>query len=138
MDATLREIRLRLEKATPGRWRADGNINRESKEVVWGSDGIAVATIHGYRLPNENADLIAHAPADVAYLLARLEKAEAVCEAARKVIIDFSTLKQKQFEKLILHQTLESASENWNTPDKTVVDFQPLTDALTAWQEAQG
>lgn len=70
------------------------------------------------------------------YLLTRLKAAEAVCEATQHLVKQFDELREEQMEKLVLHQTLYSASENWNQLDKTI-DFAPAVKQLLDWQKAR-
>ena len=52
-----------------------------------------------------------------------------VVEAANNLVYQFREMQAEQDDKLIRHQTLASASENWGSLTKTL-DFQPLIDAL--------
>jgi hypothetical protein len=82
--SSLEEIRERAEKATPGPWDIDGSDNQN-----WGIRSVAgdqpsIAPMAGYRSKDTEADaeFIAHAREDVPALLARIEKLEAIAEAA--------------------------------------------------------
>lgn len=85
-----KEIRQRLESATPGPWEADvyGEYVWEAKHK---SDGSMIAEMRGWghltgtqKLDDEaaaqvqlaNAEFIANAPSDIAYLLERVEQLE--------------------------------------------------------------
>lgn len=69
-DPRVGEIQARLGKATPGPWDWDhGNIRR----VLEGKGGEQVLSCAALLYPaRDNAEFIAAAPADVAYLLAEL------------------------------------------------------------------
>jgi len=71
----LEPLKSRLAAATPGPWEAD-----ESRTVVRrpGSSDSSVANV----LEASDTELIAHAPADIAALIAEVERLRAVCETA--------------------------------------------------------
>lgn len=89
-EERLREIRGRLENATPGPWEVDrneyGNVNEFFSEgvYVFSVDAASGSTIadfvsmgrDGSRVDNaiENAELIANAPQDIADLLAENDR----------------------------------------------------------------
>lgn len=86
----IEEIRARLSAATPGPWRTQ-RADEESGEIDWevmsGAKGTPVARVSeadDYGLPTTRGDaaLIAAAPADLAYLLAELERVEGERDAA--------------------------------------------------------
>jgi hypothetical protein len=71
-DDRLKEIKERLEKATPGKWRADRNT------VDFGPPtGSPFAVLHSDADPSNttnDADFIAHSREDIPYLLAEIER----------------------------------------------------------------
>lgn len=77
MSDRIAEIRERLEGATPGPWQAISS-GREHGDHWYVTDaGEAIASIHASDGEDEDqrepdAEFIAHAPDDIAYLLARL------------------------------------------------------------------
>jgi hypothetical protein len=88
----LEEIRARLAAATPGPWTAIQKTWRsrtsghtwsaygiEQSQEVYGDDAWAIsyATDTG-QIAQKDADLIAHAPADLAYLLAEVERLQGI------------------------------------------------------------
>ena len=84
------EIQARLDAATPGPWSWRGGY----PQIVTGGDGVTVVadTYTGLDFPASEADLIANAPADLAYLLAenaakqaRIDKALAVVNEAEDI-----------------------------------------------------
>jgi hypothetical protein len=72
----INEIRARLEAATSGPWEEDGPVVRS---VQTGEDVTGLCE-------SENRDFIAHAPDDIAYLLARVECGDALREAVRRFL----------------------------------------------------
>ena len=60
-----------------------------------------------------------------------------VVAAAQQVGREFIEMQEEQRQKLIIGQTLESASENWNALEKSV-DFAPLLAALAALDSPTG
>jgi hypothetical protein len=101
----LAEIRARLEKATPGPWLAHGDLvwSAEGKATICavseprGSDVVRYVRLEfgkGYKEAFANADLIAHAPADIAYLLDALplavELARSIEDATTTTAIEFA------------------------------------------------
>jgi len=70
------EIRARLEAATPGLWDAPGYGE------VWGGDRLLVQTNSQHDDHLDNAILIAHAPADIRYLLDALQEADGLLREA--------------------------------------------------------
>lgn len=96
-DPRVDEIQARLEAATPGPWEArqdfiDGGVPDNSMTLNGGGRGDYIGTIAlHYDVRAANAEFIAAAPADIAYLLAelrdrdeKLAKVEALCDAAAK------------------------------------------------------
>lgn len=69
------EIRTRLEKATPGPWQNNGAHTTD----VWGWDDRYITTAGD----NLDADLIANAPSDLAYLLGGVTRLEAELAASQ-------------------------------------------------------
>jgi hypothetical protein len=63
----LQEIRARLDAATPGPWL----YPEDDPTRIQASDGVSVAVI---TRRVDDADLIAHAPADLAWLLDKVEE----------------------------------------------------------------
>lgn len=67
----LDEIKARLEKATPGPWAVAGRNGYLNQVEI----APAIATAYGAgEEVQANAALIAHAPADIAYLLGEVER----------------------------------------------------------------
>lgn len=79
-DARLRSIRRRLRAATPGPWRYDGcsvtdqRRTGDSFSMEWIPNGIAVSDERVNMRIDADAELIAHAPADLAMLVAEIER----------------------------------------------------------------
>ena len=103
-DPRVGEIENRLAAATPGPWKADTATRGDC--VVWGPNGRflmnAQAEPHWVEYPGEkravsfdvdrrNCEFIAHAPADVAYLLAELRKAQEALGRVEAVATDLAT-----------------------------------------------
>ena len=74
------EIQARLDAATPGPWRAVPD--REGRLYAIDSDSDYI-TLHN-TAPRQDAELIANAPTDLAYLLARVATLEARVAAVRE------------------------------------------------------
>lgn len=83
----LEEIRARLKAATPGPWEWDGRVwgydkeqeapwlnDREGNRILWGE-------INAHK---RDAELISHAPSDLAYLLSLLESSEKEARELKK------------------------------------------------------
>lgn len=74
----VRAIRARLHAATPGPWGHDshGFIAPPEHDGEWG-ETVAKIPAYSTRTPTDraNAEFIAHAPEDIAYLLSRVEAA---------------------------------------------------------------
>lgn len=92
------EIEDRLSKATPGPWR---HTDSETVDDVWDAglvvvnenrDPVALVADQWYEAdegeptPLHDADLIAHAPADLRWLLDRLAEAERERDDAREIV----------------------------------------------------
>jgi hypothetical protein len=75
-------IRARLDAVTPGEWETDG----EYVMLPWNDDTGAIAA--DVATP-ANAKFFAHAPADVAYLLAQLDEARRVAAVLAEDLIDY-------------------------------------------------
>lgn len=78
----LEEIKGRLERATPGPWLRNGNrvdaVNEEKCGLAFIAAPVAI-------IPDMNdIPLIANAPSDLAYLIARVEALQEVYEAAQE------------------------------------------------------
>lgn len=72
MSDRLQEIRARLDAATPGPWEW-----REwscGDEAITGPDNTGFVVNVDETTPHADADLIAHAPADIAWLLEKVEE----------------------------------------------------------------
>ena len=83
-DRRLAEIRARLQRATPGPWEAspeEDGVYADSSMVTSRPRSCSVA--RGIEEPRD-AELIAHAPADLAWLLDRLADAEGRAEEAAR------------------------------------------------------
>lgn len=80
MDANrLREIEVRLKKATPGEWFNKDDADGNSHYTIQSQDGSWI----GYAGQRINAVLIAHAPKDLQDLLAYVEALRKVREEER-------------------------------------------------------
>lgn len=75
-DARLQEIRARVAAATPGPWHWD----EDNDPWLWGGPGVFVLSSEDeISVPNPNDyALIAHAPQDLADLLAEVERLQKV------------------------------------------------------------
>src|SRR5262245_30261712 len=90
----LEEITARLATATPGPWRWLYGDERGSFHWLVNDAGVRVHSDGGARgeynpdidVWGPDAALIAHAPADLAWLLAELRTALAACEEARRLL----------------------------------------------------
>jgi hypothetical protein len=85
MSHRIEEIKARAEAATPGPWNlsARGNHPEDNR---WVDDGrYDICMVYGCNsLPSEgNATFIAHAPEDMLYLLAEVERLRAALEGER-------------------------------------------------------
>lgn len=98
-QARIAQIRARLEAATPGPWdeRRQDDYACAAYYSIWGGDAEVIATDwNDEQYPptrQADCDLIANAPADLAYLLselaaaqARVERAEAALRNGQKII----------------------------------------------------
>ena len=77
MSDRIAEIRERLERATPGPWQAISSGRAHGDHWYVTDAGEAIASIHASDGEDEDqrepdAEFIAHAPEDIAFLLARL------------------------------------------------------------------
>lgn len=73
MSDRLTEIRARLDAATPGPWDTQGPcMSGDGTYGVFADDGAGEPTL-ALRMSPPDADLVAHAPDDLAWLLAALE-----------------------------------------------------------------
>lgn len=90
-EKRLDEIRERLDAATPGPWRPDndepGYVIAPGDPSGWDGYLIASTVDHdgGLFVQEHNAELIAHAPQDLADLLAEVERLRGVLAKAREV-----------------------------------------------------
>lgn len=106
---TLKDIRERWEKATPGEWKAErenchtgGIATCHGDGLPWWevwSDGWIVRGVD----PAANAEAIANAPTDVAYLLDLVERAKVLLKSAESPNHDHLDAKRQ------LLQDMESA-----------------------------
>lgn len=86
--SALDEIRGRLDAATPGPWEWDGTPRRRYLE----GRGEGILSCAALLYPSErNAEFIAHAPADVAFLLDLVSKQQAALDAVRELADDASS-----------------------------------------------
>jgi hypothetical protein len=69
-DTRISEIRRRLEKATPGPWKLQTDDNWPWRIVTEDESALLLDFTGGEIPSDEDADLIAHAPSDIAHLLA--------------------------------------------------------------------
>ena len=67
----LTEVRARLERATPGPWRNEPHDGPQQR--ILHSDSFAFVALTSQSNDKANAELIAHAPTDIAALLRALE-----------------------------------------------------------------
>lgn len=87
-DIRLAEIRARLKEATPGPW-VIGSYRGMNGYDIETADGRDLSGIHrGMVDGRRNAELIAHAPADLAYLLDRVDRLENAVKALLDVTFD--------------------------------------------------
>lgn len=72
-DERLAEIKARLQAATPGEWRegAEGNLRVYGPDNQYEHSGLVAVFTR-----RSDVQLIAHAPADLTYLLSKLEEAQ--------------------------------------------------------------
>lgn len=92
MSIDLDAIRERLEAATPGPWTTGGIFDPRGpnpKQSVWGptAPGMQSGVLVVDRAPKADATLIAHAPADIAALLAEVERLRAL---AGRLLVEFT------------------------------------------------
>lgn len=83
-DKRIQEIKERLNKATPGPWT---EIQREEYCSDIDSETANIAMVGSTKA---DANFIAHAPEDIAYLLSCLEQANRRAEAAEKILHGFA------------------------------------------------
>ncbi len=82
MPDRLAEIHARLDAATPGPWIANKRTHRNGDygwvAEIWGSlnggGGALPAVCLANEVSGDDADLIAHAPADISWLLDEVER----------------------------------------------------------------
>lgn len=96
MDDRLAEIRARLDAATPGQWSNDNEWSEIEAVVVPQSAYMepylmSVATVGN----PPNADLIAHAPADIAWLLDEVERLRQEIDRLRYEVMRRATVADK-------------------------------------------
>lgn len=84
MPNRLQEIRARLDAATPGPWWT-AEQRRPYNNPIWSrsDDPVTTGETIGNIYLQPDADLIAHAPADIAWLLGRVEALQYVVESQR-------------------------------------------------------
>lgn len=102
-DERLEEIEQRLKQASPGPWKkcTGGNRGDCSCNIIWGVETAIAETVHagshGYQgedmmltqaAAHKNAHLIAHAPSDIADLLAEVKRLRAELAKKNPVILD--------------------------------------------------
>jgi hypothetical protein len=97
-SSRLNAITQRLEASTPGPWRwevsyhlrvTDEDQHERVRHISAGGDDNRIAVMDSdFDSVDADAELIANAPTDLRYLLDRLERAEAVVEAAAKLSIN--------------------------------------------------
>ena len=74
MSDRLKEIRARLDAATPGPWDTEGPcMSGDGTYGVFADDGAGEPTL-ALRMSPPDADLVAHAPDDLAWLVAEVER----------------------------------------------------------------
>lgn len=84
---SINEIRERLSKATPGPWRRTGS----ARHIIYQYDGgddmrTVIGEIWGCgNIQDVDADFIAHAPEDIKFLLAEVERLEAELQHYRQL-----------------------------------------------------
>ena len=87
MSERLKEIRARLDAATPGPWA------KHRRSVHWsGNDDYAPLVVAMAEHPNDTA-LIAHAPADLAWCLAEIDALRERVAVLRAEIADLEGLR---------------------------------------------
>lgn len=74
------EIKARLEAATPGPWRTNKFVTFIEAE----KDGEFICQFPNYYNYNGNSNLVANAPADIAFLLSEVERLKKALNTARK------------------------------------------------------
>ena len=75
---------------------------------------------------------------DFTGILYRLEAAEKVAKVASKLADCVTRMAKDHHDKLIANQTLESASDNWDTLLQEPLEFGPLIESLTEWRKECG
>jgi hypothetical protein len=108
MSDRLQEIRARLDAATPGPWSNSVSWDCVEADVMPTTNYLEPyrTTVARARLPM-NADLIAHAPADIAWLLDEISMLEMdVAEISRKAedAEDFWKQRAEHLEKYAVHK----------------------------------
>lgn len=89
-EQRLAEIRARLEAATPGSWSPYADDRGWCVLLDHENVGV-IAEVLDARTAEGDARLIAHAPADLAYLLARVQRLERVAAETHDYLIRVST-----------------------------------------------
>lgn len=100
-------------RISPWPWTISDNdtfVDREGQQILHGWDDGSTA-----------GD-----PHDMALIVAAPE----LLEECKAVIAWFESLKRDQHEKLVLGQTLESASRNWERMETPSFDFAPMMKAI--------
>lgn len=148
--ARVAEIEARIEAATPGPWQAcikvhERPINHLDTPCVTDAIGLMViADAWGAEHRAGNAELIANAPADLRYLLARVRELEAKAQqvadeanAERCRILDDKEAATRNF-----NDVLSRMSDDCNAlrcrAEKAEAEVVRLTDEIEAWQCASG
>lgn len=83
---TFIQIRERLEKATPGPWWYKKNPMRDDGWFAYGSDN---KTVSSAQISEADAQFIAHAPEDIAFLLSLCDSLAKECAALRSVLSEW-------------------------------------------------
>lgn len=95
MTTRIAEIKERLEKATPGPWRHLKEANKgyrgwivptKDPNITYEKYDGDIICEHGY-MDMVTADFIAHAPADIAWLLTELEETKVLKDKAAEIAI---------------------------------------------------
>ena len=64
--------------------------------------------------------------------MTEIELLRKVAKTAYDLGNQFKAIQSDHYEKLVYHQTLESASENWNSLKQGPLEFGPMLEALRA------
>lgn len=145
----LKEIRERLEKATPGPWCTISDLPRYAIVRSYQTEGgqwikaivVPSENHHDYFSDEEkgcsfdNAELIAHTPSDIAWLLTELEKCQAGLAIKESKESQFkSTLEETMRVRDRLKAALELAKESLEQIHKKLTPCIPKMDGRDSWQ----